>query len=176
MAKFPAEAERSVTVEVPIRRAYEFLWDVVGSSRCFPGIESCSRVGAETYRFRYHEISIAGLSMAVRYTVRYRGNGKTMIEYESIAGDDDNTDVRGVIRLEQREKGETRITVRQVLAPDTPVPRLLQSLARSFVDGGAGRVLERYLDHVKHALEKTVEKSKPIARRTGAPGRPSRIG
>jgi hypothetical protein len=100
---------------------------------------------------------MAGLSMAVRYTARYRGNGKTTIEFESISADGDNTDVRGVIRLEHSESDATRITVRQALAPDTPVPRLLQSLVRSYVDSGAARALERYLDHVKHALEEPAE-------------------
>ncbi|MGH7895349.1 MAG: hypothetical protein ACREQL_11825 [Candidatus Binatia bacterium] len=41
MAKLPTEVERTVTVHVPLRRAYEFLWDVVGSSRCIPGIDRC---------------------------------------------------------------------------------------------------------------------------------------
>ncbi|HUI27291.1 MAG TPA: hypothetical protein VL403_14510, partial [Candidatus Kryptonia bacterium] len=75
MAKFPTEVERTVTVKVPLARAYEFLWDVVGSSRCIPGIDACKRVGDDTYRFVYEERSTGPVSLVVRYTARYQGNG-----------------------------------------------------------------------------------------------------
>ena len=153
MAKFPTSVERSIVVAVPRRRAYDFFADVVGSSPCLPGIESCRRVAADSYRFVYREVSSAGFGMAVRYTLRYRGNGEDSIEFESLAADGDNTDVNGVIRLEAIGRESTRIVLRQTLAPDTPVPRLVQGLIRSFVEREAGHAVERYLEHVKHALE-----------------------
>ena len=57
MAKFPTEVESSVTVKVPIEKAYKYLWDVVGSSKCIPGLASCKKVAPDTYRFVYEERS-----------------------------------------------------------------------------------------------------------------------
>jgi carbon monoxide dehydrogenase subunit G len=153
MAKFPTDVERSITVKVPLARAYEFLWDVVGSSACIPGIDKCSPLGSDTYQFLYRSVSTGPVSMIVRYTSRYRGNGKDTIDFESTAAEGDNTDVTGKIRLEPAGADSTRITLRQTLAPDTPVPRLVQGLIRSFVEKEAARGVERYLENVKQALE-----------------------
>jgi hypothetical protein len=72
-----------------------------------------------------------------------------------IGAKEDNTDVDGEIRLEASGKDATRIVLRQTLAPDTPVPRLLQSLVRSFVDKEAADAVRQYLSQAKGALEKT---------------------
>src|SRR6266571_274316 len=100
MAKFPTEVERSVTVKVPLARAYAYLWDVVGSSPCIPGIDTCKRVAEDTYRFVYAERSTGPVSMVVRYTARYEGNGTDRIAFEGTSRSGDNTDVSGVIRLQ----------------------------------------------------------------------------
>jgi carbon monoxide dehydrogenase subunit G len=154
MAKFPTEVERSVTVQVPPARAYAYLWDVLGSFRCIPGIDRCERVGDDTYRFVYQERSTGPVSMTVRYTARYQGNGQDSIRFAGEADDgDSNTDVDGRIQLEAAGPDATRITVRQMVAPDTPVPRLLQGFARSFVEREAGATLEQHLANIKQALE-----------------------
>ena len=49
MAKFPTDIDESITVAVSLARAYAYLWDVVCSAR---------------------------VSMAIRYTARYSGNGQ----------------------------------------------------------------------------------------------------
>src|SRR5512140_2386513 len=133
MAKFPTEVERSVTVKVPLQKAYAYLWDVVGSSGCIPGIDSCRPVGEDTYQFTYQERSTGPVSMTVRYTAHYEGNGSDDIRFHGVGAADDNTDVEGTIRLAPVGAGETRVTLRQTIAPDTPVPRLLQGVLRSFV-------------------------------------------
>jgi carbon monoxide dehydrogenase subunit G len=153
MAKVPTEVERSITVATPMAQAYQFLWDVVGSSSCIPGIDTCEPAGTDTYRFVYKEVSTGPVSMVVRYTARYTGNGKDRIEFEGIAAEGDNTDVSGSIRLEPSGKGTTRIVLHQTLAPDTPVPRLVQGLIRSFVQSQAASEVENYLKRVKAALE-----------------------
>ena len=135
MPKFPTEVEKSVTLKVPLARAYEFMWDVVGSSGCIPGLKSCKRVGDDTYRFVYEERSTGPVSLVVQYTARYEGNGKDRITFESTDAKGDNTDVKGLIRLQASGEGATKLTLKQMLAPDTPVPRLLQGLIRSFVEG-----------------------------------------
>src|SRR5512139_3328522 len=153
MAKFPTEVERSVTVKVPISQAYDYLWDVVGSSACVPGLANCKRVGKDTYRFVYEERSTGPVSLVPRYTARYEGNGKDRIAFEGTGAEGDNTDVTGVIRLQASGDGATKISLKQMLAPDTPVPRLLQSLIRSFVDKEAADAVKQYLANVKRALE-----------------------
>ncbi len=153
MAKFPTEVERSVTVHVPLARAYDYMWDVVGSSSCIPGLQSCKRVGKDTYRFLYKERSTGPVTMIVQYTASYEGNGTDKITFEGTAAKDDNTDVSGVIRLHASGPDATKISLRQTLAPDTPVPRLLQGLIRSFVDREAASALKEYLANIKRALE-----------------------
>lgn len=153
MAKFPTEVERSVTVKVPIERAHAFLWDVVGSSHCIPGIDECKHVGDGTFRFVYEERSTGPVSLVVQYTARYETNGVDEIRFEGIAAKDDNTDVTGLIRLKAAGADATKITLRQTLAPDTPVPRLLQGLIRSFVEQEAADAVKLYLANVKRALE-----------------------
>jgi carbon monoxide dehydrogenase subunit G len=151
MAKFPTEVEENIIVPAPIDRVYAFLWDVVGSSRCIPGIDRCDGVGPDTYRFLYRERSTGPVSMTVRYTARYRGNGKDEISFEGISSDDDNTDVRGLLRMSS-DGNSTRISMKQRLAPDTPVPWLLQSLIRSFVEAETATAVREYLSNVKRSL------------------------
>src|SRR5215470_11720767 len=153
MAKFPTEVERSVTVKAPLARVYKYLWDVVGSSPCIPGLDSCKSVGNDTYRFQYEERSTGPVSMTVQYTARYDGNGKDRINFEGTGAKGDNTDVSGSIRLQAAGSGGTKIILQQTLAPDTPVPRLLQGLIRSYVEKEAGDAAKQYLANVKQALE-----------------------
>ncbi len=155
MAKFPTEVERSVTVKVPIERAYAYFWDVVGSSRCVPGIERCKNVAKNTYQFTYLERSAGLVSLAVRYTCRYQGNGIDEISFETIDAKDDNTDVRGRFRLKSTADGGTRVVIWQKLAPETPVPTLLQGFIRSFVEKEAGESLRLFLANAKKDLEAT---------------------
>jgi carbon monoxide dehydrogenase subunit G len=153
MAKFPTEVERSVSVRVPTARAYAFFWDVAGSARCIPGIDRCDTVGANTYRFVYQERSTGPISLVVRYTARYTGNGTDEIRFQSIAAPDDNTDVDGLIRLAPKGTDATRVVLRQTIAPDTPVPWLLQGLIKSFVQKESDTAVGDYLAAVKRTLE-----------------------
>jgi len=137
-----------------MRRAYEYLWDVVGSSSCIPGLDSCKPVGKDTYRFVYQERSTGPVSIVVRYTARYQSNSIDQITFEGTAAKGDNTDVSGLIQLRASGADATRITLRQTIAPDTPIPWLLQGLVRSFVEREAAEGLQQYLANVKKALEK----------------------
>jgi hypothetical protein len=91
--------------------------------------------------------------MVVQYTARYEGNGIDQIAFESTGAKGDNTDVNGLIRLQPSGPEATRIMLRQMIAPDTPIPRLLQGLIRSFVEREAAEGAQSYLANVKRALE-----------------------
>jgi len=153
MAKFPTEVERSITVKVPIEKAYKFLADVVGSSKCIPGLATCKKVATDTYRFAYKERTTGPVTMSVQYTARYDNDGKSTLSFASTEAKSDNTDVEGEIRLQKSGAGATKVSLRQKIAPDTPVPTLLQGLIRGFVEKEAGRVADEYLDNIKRALE-----------------------
>jgi carbon monoxide dehydrogenase subunit G len=153
MAKFPTEVEKSVTVHVPLKEVYAYLWDVVGSSACVPGLASCKTTTKDTYRFIFEERSTGPFTLSVQYTARYEGNGKDHITFESTSAKNDNSDCKGTIRLQPSGSGATRITLKQLIAPDTPVPRLLQGLVRSFVEREAAEAVKQYLANVKSALE-----------------------
>jgi len=153
MAKFPTEVEKSITVQVPLSKAYKFFWDVVGSSECIPGLSTCKKVSKDTYEFIYEPRSTGPVSMVARYTAKYEGNGKDKISFAGVNAKEDNTDVNGEIRLQASGKDATKIVLRQQLAPDTPVPRLLQSLIRSFVDKETADSVKQYLANVKETLE-----------------------
>src|SRR5262245_10686686 len=152
MAKFPTEVERSITVNDPITQAYEYLWDVVGSSPCIEGLQTCKRVDDDTYRFIFKERSTGPVSMIVRYTARYNGNGTDRISFEGVGASDDNTDVSGSIRL-HADGDKTCIVIRQMVAPETPIPRLVQVLINSFVETEAAEAVRQYLSNVKRGLE-----------------------
>ena len=152
MAKFPTEVSDSVVVPVPLAAAYAFFWDVVGSARCIPGLDRCEASGGDVYRFVYEERSTGPVSMCIQYTARYTGNGTDEIRFEGTGGPGDNTDVTGVIRLASVDADHTRVTLTQTLAPDTPVPRLLQGLIKSFVQGEAAKAVGEYLANVTRAL------------------------
>ena len=152
MAKFPTEIERSVTGKAPLDKLDKYLWDVVGSSKCIPGLASCKKAGKDTYAFLYNERSAAGISMTVRYTAAYEGDGKSAITFKSTAATGDNTDVDGSLRLSKSGDG-TKIALRQMLAPDTPVPSLLQRLVKSFAEKEADAAAQEYLANLKRALE-----------------------
>ncbi len=153
MAKFPTEVERSITVKAPLQKAYKYLWDVVGSAQCIPGLASCKRVAGDTYRFVYKERSTGPVRMSLQYTCRYETDGEHTIGFTSAAAKGDNTDVDGELRLQKSGTDATKITLRQKLAPDTPVPTLLQGLIRGFVEKEAAAAATEYLTNVKRALE-----------------------
>ncbi len=152
MAKFPTEVERTTTLRIPVAQAYAFFWDVARSARAIPGIDRCEPLGNDTYRFVFQERSTGPVSMSVQYTARYSGNGSDEIRFRGTNAEGDNTDVEGVIRLAATGPNETRVTVRQMVAPDTPVPRLLQGLIKSFVQKEAETAVVQYLDAVTRAV------------------------
>lgn len=153
MAKFPTEIEKSVTVKVPIGKAYKFFWDVAGSSQCIPEIDTCKGAGKDTFEFCFEEKAAGPVSLTVRYTCKYAGNGKDEITFESIGAKDDNTDVSGRIKLKAAGDDSTKVTLWQRLAPDTPVPSLLQGFIRGRVEKEAGDAVKTYLANVKRTLE-----------------------
>jgi uncharacterized membrane protein len=153
MAKFPTDVDESVTIAAPRERVYAYLWDVVGSSRCVPDLATCKRVGADTYHFVSKERSAGPVSMVARYTAHYEGNGVDSIRFESVPVDGDNTDVRGTIVLEPAVKTGTRVHFTQTIAPDTPVPRVVQGLVRSFVQREAASAVRGFLGNVQREME-----------------------
>lgn len=155
MAKFPTEVEESITVAAKREATYDYLWNVLESSNCIEGLERCRRVDEDTYRFEFQEQSAGPARLAVRYTARYQGNGKDEILYESAGSKGDNTEVRGRIALEAKGAKQTRILLRQMVAPDTPIPSLLQRPVRGFVERQAAEAVRRYLVNVKQRLEES---------------------
>jgi len=155
VAKFQTEVERAVTVRASRKRAYQYLRDVAGSAVCIEGLDHCVAVGDDTYEFVYEERSAGPMSLCVRYTARYEGNGKDRISYEGVGADRDNADIRGELELTSEGRGVCRITLRQMVAPETPIPRLVQGMIRSFVEKEAAAGVEKYLDNVKAELEKS---------------------
>jgi polyketide cyclase/dehydrase/lipid transport protein len=153
MAKFPTDVDESLTIAAPPEHVYAFLWDVVGSSGWIPDLATCERAGPDTYRFVSKERAAGPVTMVARYTARYEGNGADRITFESIPVEDDNTDVRGTLVLERTAGDGTRVRLTQTIAPDTPVPRLLQGLLRSFVQGEAVAATRGFLGNVRRALD-----------------------
>src|SRR5262245_13308978 len=155
MAKFPTDVDESVTIAVPRERVYAYLWDVVDSSRCGPDLATCERVGPDTYRFVSREGSAGPVSMVARYTARYEGNGVDRIRFESVAVEGDNTDVRGTIVLEGTAENGTQVRLTQTIAPDTPVPRLVQGVIRSVVQREASSSVRGFRGNVQQEIETT---------------------
>ncbi|MCC6765782.1 MAG: SRPBCC family protein [Deltaproteobacteria bacterium] len=152
MAKFPTDVTESVVVPASLADAYAFFWDVVGSARCIPGLDRCDKTADDVYRFVFAERSTGPVSMCVAYTARYTGNGTDEIRFVGTGAAGDNTDVEGTLRFEPVDASHTRVTLRQLLAPDTPVPRLLQGLIKSFVQGEAAQAVSAYLANATRAI------------------------
>ena len=155
MAKFPTDVDESVTIAAPRERVYAYFWDVVGSSRSVPDLATCERVGPDTYRFISRKRSAGPVSMVARYTARYEGNGVDRIRFESLSIEGDNTDVSGTIVLERTAETATRVRLTQTIAPDTPVPRLVQGVIRSFVQREAAASVRGFLGNVRREMETT---------------------
>lgn len=154
MAKFPTTVEKSVTIHVPIAEVYAFLWDVLVASKCLPGIDSCTAVGNDVYEFILQERSTGPVSLVVRYNARFEGNGTDRIAFRGIGAAQDNTDIEGEFRLKAANAGSTRVTLKQFVAPETPVPRLLQGFLKSFVESEAADTVQGYLLNLKAELER----------------------
>jgi carbon monoxide dehydrogenase subunit G len=153
VAKFPTTVERSVVVRVPVTLAYQYLSDVARSAGCIPSIARCERVGEDTWHFASKERSVGPITMSVCYTARYQGNGKDRIVFRSVGAEGDSADIDGTFILRALGEDTTRIELRQMIAPETPVPRLLQGVIRSFVEREAAGEIEQFLDGVRRALE-----------------------
>ena len=116
---------------------------------------TCERVGPDTYRFISRERSAGPVSIVARYTARYEGNGVDRTHFESLPVEGDNTDVRGTIVLERTAETATRVRLTQTIAPDTPVPRLVQGVIRSFVQREAVASVRGFLGNVRREMETT---------------------
>jgi len=154
MSKFPTEVEHAIDISTPIEQIYAHFWNVTSTAKLIPGLLSCKPSGKDTYRFAYEERSQGPISIAVVYTSHYTGNGTDLIEYEGIGAAGDNADVNGTIKL-QTQKGQVHVTLRQMLSPELPMPRLLQSLVRPFVERQASDGMKQYLSNVKRSLTGT---------------------
>lgn len=152
MAKFPTTVEKSITVKSPIEKVYAYLWDAAVSSACIAGIHHCETLGDDTYCFVFETKSVGPVSMNVQYTAKYEGNGTDTITFKTFGAAGDNTDVEGTARL--KANGDTtKIVLKQMTAPDTPVPRLLQGMLRSFVESEAEDTIKQFLANLKRELE-----------------------
>ncbi len=92
-------------------------------------------------------------SHAIVTPVEYEGNGVDSIRFESIPAEGDNTDIRGTTVLEPAAKTATRVHFTQMIAPDTPVPRLVQGPIRSFVQREAASAVRGFLSNVRREME-----------------------
>ena len=153
MAKFPTEVERRVVARVPLARAYSYLLDVGGTSKWIPSIARCEKVDAQTWRFISKERSVGPLSLGIRYTARYEGNGVDHISFRSVEAEGDNAEIEGTLALRALADGTTEIHLHQRIAPDTPVPRLMQGMLRSFVEREASSEVDSFLEGVRRTLE-----------------------
>lgn len=152
MAKFPTTVEKSITIKAPIEKVYAYLWDAVASSGCIEGVDHCDKVEDDTYRFVFETKSVGPVSMNVQYTAKYEGNGTDKITFKTFGAAGDNTDVEGTARL--KASGDaTKIVLKQMTAPDTPVPRLVQGMLRSFVESEAEGTIKAFLANLKRDLE-----------------------
>ncbi|HYD48291.1 MAG TPA: SRPBCC family protein [Terriglobales bacterium] len=153
MAKFPTTAEKSVTVKAPLEQVYALIWDVVSSARCIPGIDSCEPAGDDVYSFVMKERSAGPVSMVVRYHARFEGNGSDTIRFRNSGGEGENTEVDGTFKLKPTASGGTKITLKQTVSPESPVPRLLQGFLSSYVEKEAAQVIAEYLHNLKLRIE-----------------------
>ena len=88
----------------------------------------------------------------MQYTAAYDGDGKSTITFKGTDATGDNTDVDGELRL-SKSGDATKIVLHQRLAPDTPVPALLQRLVKSFAAKEAATAAHEYLGNLKQVLE-----------------------
>ena len=112
-------------------------------------------MGPDTYRFISRERSAGPVSMVARYTARYEGNGVDRIRLESLPVEGDNTDIHGTIVLEGTSENGTRVRLTQTIAPDPPVPRLVQGVIRSFVQREAAASVRGFLGNIRREMETT---------------------
>lgn len=152
MAKFPTTVEKSITVKAPIDKVYAYLWDATRSYVCIAGVDKCKKVGDDTYCFVFATKSVGPVSMNVQYTAKYEGNGSDEIIFKTFGAKGDNTDVEGHVRL-KASGDSTKVVLKQMAAPDTPVPRLLQGMLRSFVESEAETTVKQFLANIKRELE-----------------------
>ena len=155
MAKFPTTSSAEITVATTMKKAYAFLWNVGDEAHrlCVDGLEKCDECGDDTYLFVFEPKSAGPVSIDIRYTSHYEGNGKDRIDFKSVDAEGDNTEVEGHLALSSAGRGKTTIRIEQTIAPETPVPRLVQSLVRSIAESEAAEGVKQYLEKVKAALE-----------------------
>lgn len=160
MSRFPTRAEKSIVIAAPASAVYSYVWNVASACRGIPGL-SVSRHGAEdTYRFEYSNDSQGPVTLQVRYTAKFIGNGKDKIRYFSSPTDgEDTAEVEGCVLIREIGPGKAQLTLRQELAPETPVPRFLPNLLRAYVQTEATAAVEAYLRNAKRNLESQPERA-----------------
>lgn len=159
MSRVPTKAEKSIVIAAPASAVYAYVWNVASACRGIPGL-SVSRHGAEDiYRFEYANDSEGPVSLRVRYTAKFVGNGKDRITYFSASGNgEDNAEVQGCVVIREIAPGQVQLTLRQELSPETQIPRFLPNLLRAYVQTEAAAAVEAYLKNAKRNLESPAQR------------------
>jgi carbon monoxide dehydrogenase subunit G len=136
-----ARARRVEPFPVTRARMFEFLADVPGSGRHFPGVESITPLGDGRYRWRLAERSTLGVRFQGDYVAVYEDDGVGVLSWRTKSG---NLRSSGRWTLVERA-GAVEASIELATELELPIPKLIARPIQLFADREVGHGLDAQL-------------------------------
>jgi carbon monoxide dehydrogenase subunit G len=149
MTWIASSVQKSVSLNVPLERAFAFLVDVEKSGKLWDGIEKIEKTGDNRYRWVLTERSTAGLKFKGDYVCQYANNGKDEITWSYVSG---NMKSSGRYRL--TASGST-VTLNMSIdsEADAPIPSLMKAVAKPFAQSELNKGVDSFVVNLRRTLE-----------------------
>ncbi len=151
MAKLNSTVTKEARINAPIEEVYKLLSDFERSASYVPDLERAIKKDENLYRWEFKPIGIKGISIQVRYDVKFTTREPTEVSWETIPGSG-NAEVKGKFTLKDAG-GSTDATLSMDVTVDIPAPKLMMRVLKPFLDREIRDLVDGYLSNIKKALE-----------------------
>ncbi len=151
MAKLNTVVSKKITIKAPLDKVYELLSDYEKSAANVPDLKKIEKKSDDTYRWEFEPVGVKGISIQVKYDVKFSTTPKEEIAWETIPGSG-NAEVKGKFTLKEKNDS-TDVTLSMDVTVEAPIPRLMTKLAKPILEKEIKELVEGYLANIKKTLE-----------------------
>jgi carbon monoxide dehydrogenase subunit G len=151
MARFTTEFDETFTVRAPSQVACAYFGNLDRIAENLEDVEHVEKIDGGVLWVRMEPLTRGPVTFRGEYRCRYSSPADGLLVWEP-AGPG-NVRMRGEARFTPAGARQTRVEFRQAIEAEIPISRLLSLLATPIVDHGMRRLIRRYLERARGALE-----------------------
>jgi carbon monoxide dehydrogenase subunit G len=149
MTWIPSRAERIVNFSAPLSKVFGLLVDLETTGLLFPGVSRIEKQGEGVYRWVLEERSMAGMKFHGDYVIKGSDNGTDEVFWGPVSG---NIRSSGRWKLVEQAGATVGYGIFENEV-DTPLPGILRSAVKMFVQSETERGVDSYITSLKKKLE-----------------------